>query len=170
MKLLRNLLLVGCIAIFASCVETEDLTGDGSSNYDGFYTVQLPTSVNGKTSWLPGDKLVVHGEYSKDQQIITLDANDISEDGKVCTIYVSGVTPYDQKGTKTKYYIAYPGELVSNASHCKDVSTFSSTNAILLAGYQKKESFILMSLVGGLTFTVDGDFDSYELRGNNGHI
>ena len=66
---------------------------------------------------MPGDQILVHGEYSKDQAVVTLSPLDISEDGKTCYISFSGVTPYEQKGTKTKFYAAYPAELVKNASH-----------------------------------------------------
>ena len=35
-----------------------------------------------KTKWVAGDKIVVHGEYAKDQVTVTLDAADISADGR----------------------------------------------------------------------------------------
>ena len=171
-SLFKSFLL--CIAIFTACTEKEGLDENSIGNagkYDGVYTVKLPSSTkNGKAAWLPGDSFVVHGEYSKDQLTITLNPEDISEDGKICQIRVEGIAPYEQKAAKAKYYIAYPGERIANESHCKDMSTFNSTNALLLAGYNKGKNFILESLVGGFTFTVSGDFDSYELKGNSDEI
>lgn len=146
--------------------EAQDTTA--TVNREGLYSCDLPSSTqNGKTSWVAGDQLVIHGEYTSDQSVVTLTAADISEDGKTCYVSVDGITPFVQKTTKARYYIAYPGELVANESHCKDMSKFKGTNAILLAGYNNGETFELSTLVGGYTFTVSGDFDSYELRGNN---
>ena len=166
MKKIFSIALV-CAALFASCERPEGPEPDGQGNGET-YSIELPASdVNGKQAWMPGDQILVHGEYSKDQAVVTLNPADISPDGKTCYISFSGVTPYDQKGTKTKFYAAYPAELVKNATHCKDVSTFSTTNAMLMAGYNKGKTFVMETLVGGFTFTVSGDYDSYEFRGNN---
>lgn len=167
MRSVLNMLLV-CTTVFTACVDKENPAEDGSGNKIEKYSVPLPSSTeNGKAEWVPGDELVIHGEYSKDQLTVTLTADDISEDGKTCYVPVEGVTPYDQKTTKIQYYIAYPGDMVKNDSHCKDASKFNGTNGLLLAGYNKDKTFIVESLVGGFTFTVSGDFDSYELKGNN---
>lgn len=170
MKSILNIVLV-CMAIFTSCISKE-VQGENESGNNVTasekYSVQLPAStVNGKSAWIPGDQLVIHGEYAKDQLTVTLTAADISEDGKTCYVLVDGVTPYEQKATQTKYYIAYPGKMVNNESRCKDASKFNGTNGLLLAGYNKGKTFVLESLVGGFTFTVSGDFDSYELKGTN---
>lgn len=148
--------------------QPDSLVHSDSSNWEGKYACMLPSSTqNGKAAWAPGDKILIHGEYSADQALITLAAGDISADGKTCYVSVEGVTPYEQKSTKSTFYLAYPGDMVVNEAHCKDMSTFNGTNALLMAGYNVGEKFELTSLVGGLTFTVTGDFDSYEIRGNN---
>ena len=177
--------LIAILAIVCSCTpvedpieeptedpieDTEDQKEPETSEPDtlGKYSFTLPTTTqNGKAAWVPGDVLVVHGEYSADQAVITLKAEDITSDGRTCYVAVEGVTPYEQKSAKAIYYAAYPGELVANDSHCKDVSTFSGTNAMLHVGYNVGNKFVMASVVGGLTFTVTGDFDSYELIGNN---
>ena len=46
-----------------------------------------------KTAWAPGDQIVVHGEYAKDEVVVTLEAGDISADGKTATKTVNGLTP-----------------------------------------------------------------------------
>lgn len=173
MKVIAKIVLL-CLAMLSACTNKEEPVDESSGNQlgnDGIYTIQLPTSTEeGKKTWLPGDQLVVHGESNKDQLTITLTAEDISADGRTCSINVSGVTPYEQKATKTVYYVAYPGELVQNDKNCKDKSKFSATNALLLAGYNKGNTFIVESLVGGFTFTVNGEYDSYSLTGNNAEI
>ena len=166
MKRIFSIALV-CAALFASCERPEGPEPDGQGNGEK-YSIELPASdVNGKQAWMPGDQILVHGEYSKDQVIVTLNPADISSDGKTCYISFSGVEPFVQKAVKSKFYAAYPAEIVSNASHCKDASTFSVTNAMLMAGYDKGKTFVMETLVGGFSFTVSGDFDSYEIRGNN---
>ena len=173
MRSILNIVLVSMVMITA-CIGKEEPQGDGTGSdvnkYDGVYNVKLPSSENGKKTWLPGDRFIVHGEYAKDQLSIILTQDDISEDGQSCQINIEGVTPYEQKGIKAKYYIAYPGEMVTNESHCKDASTFNGTNAILFAGYNNGKNFIVETLTGGFAFTVSGDFDSYELKGNNDEI
>lgn len=153
-------------ALFASC-EKPVGPEPGQENSEK-YSCELPASyVNGKESWVPGDQIVIHGESSQDQAVVTLTAADISADGKTCYVSVAGVTPYEQKGVKSKYYFAYPAEVVNNPAKPKDMNTFKTTNALLITGYDKGNTFVLESLVGGVVFTVSGDMDSYELRGNN---
>ena len=170
---------IASLAVICSCdkiTEPEDMDVPGDQNEQeevtpdtlGKYAVALPeTTKDGKAAWVPGDILVIHGEYSADQAVITLKAEDISKDGKTCYVSLDGVTPYVQKSAKSTFYAAYPGELISNDAHCKDISIFTGTNAMLMAGYNAGNKFVMASIVGGLTFTVSGDFDSYELVGNN---
>ena len=166
MKKIFSIALV-CAALFASCERPEGPEPDDQGNGEK-YSIELPASdVNGKQAWVPGDQILVHGEYSKDQVIVTLNPADISSDGKTCYISFAGVEPYVQKTVQSQFYAAYPAEIVSNASHCKDVTNFTSTNAMLMAGYDKGKTFVMETLVGGFVFTVSGDYDSYEIRGNN---
>jgi hypothetical protein len=91
-------------ALFASCERT---IGPDPENQADKYACELPASyVNGKQAWVPGDKILIHGEYSKDQSIVTLTPADISEDGKTCYLSVDGIEPYVQKIVKSKYYVA----------------------------------------------------------------
>ena len=163
MKHLLSLAVI-CSVVFSACEQNLEPT---PQNGEFTYSCQLPEVANGKAAWVPGDQILIHGEYSEDQKIVTLTAQDISEDGKTCYVNVEGVTPFEQKSIKSVYYAAYPAELVSNASHCKENSTFNSTNAILIAGYDKSKTFVMDYIGGGFSFTVSGDFDSYQIRGNN---
>lgn len=167
MKSIFTIILI-CAAAFSACTENGP-AGDGTG-YDGRYSIQIPDSANGKETWLPGDSFVIHGEYSSDQVSVTLEASDISKDGKTCFVNVSGVSPYEQKAMKSVYYIAYPGEMVVNARKCRDMSGFDGTNAYLMAGYNSDRTFVLETVVGGFSFTVSGDYDSYDVRGNNDEV
>ena len=164
----KYLIIAAACALLASCERP-----DGPEPVDNSdkYACALPEAyVNGKTAWVPGDQILVHGEKTDDQVVFTLAPADISEDGKTCYLSVDGIAPYEQKGVNSKYYAAYPAELVNNPSHCKDANNFTVTNALLMSGYDKGKTFIMESLVGGFSFTVSGDFDSYEIRGNNDEI
>ena len=168
MKKIFSILLVS--ALFISCERPVGPEPDVPNTEDK-HACALPASyVNGKQEWIPGDKILIHGEYSEDQAIVTLTAADISSDGKTCYVSVAGITPYEQKIVKSKYYAAYPADLVSNISQCKDMNNFTSTNALLMGGYDSEKKFVFESLVGGVVFTVSGDFDSYEFRGNNDEV
>lgn len=159
--------LVLCLTIISACQDIDEPVLDT----EGKYACRLPEStINGKSAWVPGDQILVHGEFAKDQIIATLTPSDIAADGKTCYISIDGVTPYEQKTIKAKYFAAYPAEMVNNDDHCKDLTKFNGTNALLLAGHDKGNEFIFSSLVGGLSFTVSGDFDSYEVIGNNEEV
>ena len=169
---------LACLAVLASCTPIEG-PEDPSNNepevdvpVDSVAKIacQLPELENGKAAWVVGDKILVHGEYAADEAVITLTEKDITADGKTCYISVDGVTPFVQEGVETKYVVAYPGELVKNDKQCKDRNRYVETNALLLTGYQSGGEFVFEYLVGGFTFTVEGDFDSYILKGNKNEV
>ena len=166
MKKVLNLLLL-CLIVLPSCDMKEP---DNALDTKGKIPVQLPVAENAKQAWLPGDKLLIHGENSADQALVTLTERDITADGKTCYVSVEGVAPYVQEGVESQYAIAYPGELVKNAKTPKDKNKFTATNALLMSGYQAGGEFVFEYLVGGWAFTVQGDFDSYVLKGNNNDI
>lgn len=151
-------------AMLTAC--TEQIVVDNSNKH----ACTLPDCEKGKTEWVVGDQLLIHGETNEDQKVVTLTPGDISADGKTCYVSVEGVTPFEQKILKSKYYIAYPAQLVDNPVKCKESTMFSTTNGLLMAGYDKDMEFILEPVTGGFTFTVTGDFDSYSCTGNNEEI
>ena len=163
---------LACMALLASCTEKNAIEEpspeepSGTENSDK-YSCTLPVVENGKSSWEVGDQLLIHGETTSDQKIITLTAEDISADGKTCYVSVEGVKPFEQKVVKSKYYIAYPAGLVNNPSQCKESTTFTTTNALLIGGHDKNKTFVLEAITGGFAFTAEGDFDSYKCVGNN---
>lgn len=163
---MKMYLTIAIACVFLVSCERASETEKGNGELQK-HSCSLPASENGKSSWLPGDMLLIHGEMSADQKIITLTAEDISADGKTCYLSVEGVPPYEQKVVKSRYYVAYPAELVKNPSQCKESTTFTGTNHILMAGYDKGEEFLMESITGGFAFTVSGDFDSYRCKGNN---
>ena len=155
---------------FAACNNPVDPTpapepGTGGTTTT-VYKCLLPSVENGKTAWEAGDKILLHGGSSDNQKIVTLSAEDIVND-TICTVSVEGLTPYKAKNNNVKYLAAYPADLVKNSADCADRNTFIETNALLMTGYDTPNDTIIFNyIVGGLAFSVKGDFDSYEIVGN----
>ncbi|MBQ9185112.1 MAG: hypothetical protein IJ151_04505 [Bacteroidales bacterium] len=122
----------------------------------------------GKTVWEAGDKIIVHGEYAKDQVTVTLSAADISSDGKTAALKVDGLRPYKRTDCTSNLYAAYPAEAVDNLTHCFFYSKFSGTNQELLAACNDGTTFNFKPVCGTLTFSVDEALgvDSYEFFAN----
>ena len=122
---------------------------------------------DGKTTWEVGDQILVHGEGSSNRQIITLDAGDISADGKKATITVTSVSPYNRTGYVSNYYASYPASACPTGNWYWN-SRFSETNHFLMFGCNDGDTFTFYNLCGIISFIVDDDFDSYIFSGNSG--
>ena len=133
---------------------------------------KVAISETGKTTWEPGDQIIVHGEYtgSGKSDTVTLTAGDISADGKKATISFSGVAPYDRssdKGYTSTIYAAYPASSVKDNDHCYYYSNFVNTNAPLMAAYNVGNTFVFYNLCGVIAYKASGNFDSVVFSGNN---
>lgn len=125
---------------------------------------------DGKTQWEVGDKILVHGGNNGSvRSIVTLEAADISADGKKATISVAGIEPYDRsdKHYKSTIYASYPADAVA-AGNLYYYARFNSTNHPLMAAYNDGNTLVFYNLCGLISFQVYGDFDSYILTGNAG--
>ena len=158
-------------ALIASCerpVNPEPQPGPSGNGKT--YICQLPVVEFGKEAWLPGDKILFHGGSSDNQMIVTLKAEDIVDD-TLFTVDLSELKAFKPKVGKSKYFAAYPADLVQNQGQCDDKNTFVKTNNLLMTGYDvAKDTIVFNYITGGLVFTVSGDFDSYEIKGNFGEI
>lgn len=118
-----------------------------------------------KTAWQAGDKIVVHGEYSKNQVIVTLAEGDISSDGRSATKTVDGLYPYKREDCTSTLYASYPAEVSDNLNHCFFYSKFSSTESQILAACNEGDTFNFQDICGVLSFSLEGDYDSYSITG-----
>jgi len=116
-----------------------------------------------KQAWVPGDQIVVHGEYSKDQVTVTLEASDISSDGKSATKTVEGLFPYKREDCATDLYASWPASASDNLKHCFFYSKFSNTNTQLMAACNSGDTFNFENVCGVLTFAVDSEYEGYTL-------
>ena len=126
--------------------------------------------ANGKTTWEVGDKILIHGEYTKEEwcTTITLGSENIINDGKTATFTIGDITTYVRSGYNSNLYAQYPADAVVADNHCYWNNRFNKSNAPLMVGYNKGDSFVMYNLCGILSFVVSGeDFDSFTLTGNN---
>ena len=137
---------------------------------------RLSISDAGKTSWEAGDEILVHGEGDSNRIVYTLQASDISADGKTATIGVAidetgenGIKPYDRsdKGYTSTVYAMYPAS-AAIGGNLYYYARFSDTNKPLMAAYNVGNTFVFYNLCGVISFKVKGPFDGYEFKGNNG--
>ena len=158
-----------CLVFLAAC--NDHIAAESEQDIDTdstVYTCILPDVEYGKSAWEPGDKILFHGGSADNQKIVTLTNADIVDD-TLCTVDLSGLVPYKAEKVNVRYFAAYPAEFVNNVGICKDTNTFTPANTLLMSGYDTDDNKIVFRyIVGGLVFVVDGDFDSYEMVGNNG--
>ena len=116
-----------------------------------------------KTAWKAGDQIVVHGEYAKHQVTVTLDASDISADGRTATKTVEGLHPDQREDCASTLYASYPASLVNNLKHCFFYSQFTTTNAQIMAASNSGDTFQFENICGVLAMKVEGDYEGYTL-------
>ena len=190
MKAFRFLALALCAAALAvSCETTIDIIEiPADTDVQTFTCViddtpasRLGIASDGKTSWEVGDQIMFHGKwigYGSSRyysRTVTLAAENISADGKTATVTVGALhndTP--SAGCASNIYAVYPADAVSvdnGSGSWRDKTPFTTSNKPIMVGYNKEvdgSSFSFINVCSVITFTVSGDYDSYEFSGNNG--
>ena len=167
MKRIVSLLLMTMV-LTASCERPAPPVPEPEQEGETIFSCVLPLVENGKTAWLPGDKILFHGGSSDNQKIVTLTAEDIKDD-TLFTVDLSGLKPYKAQNVNVRYLAAYPADLVKNEGECKDRNTFVNPGNLLLSGYDTEAGTIVFEYItGAFMFKVSGDYDSYEFAGNYG--
>ena len=156
---------IAILCLLAAAVTACGKKGDDPVNPDPVTPTETRTLTfvlpdGAKAAWEPGDQIVVHGEYAKDQVTVTLEAADI--DGKSASKTVSGLRPYKRSDCESVLYAAYPADAVSNLKHCFFYSAFKSVNRPLLAACNSGDTFSFQNVSAALSFKVKGDYDSYS--------
>ena len=122
----------------------------------------------GKLKWAAGDQIVVHGEYAKEQVVVTLAASNIDASGKKASLTVDGLHPYKSSERECTLYASYPASAVSNPNHCFCYSGFKDENTVMMAAYNEGTTFNFVNISSAIRFTVSGSFDSYSLTSRKG--
>lgn len=170
-KKLYKLAVLFAAVLVSSCITFDeepevpvDPGKDPAESVDMTLKFVLPADATaGKTAWVAGDQIVVHGEYAADQVTVTLEAGDISADGKTATHEVKGLLPYVNEEYKSNLYASYPASAVDNLRHCFCYSKFSTTNAPLMAACNDDDTFRFKNICGMVRFIANGNFDSFTL-------
>ena len=128
----------------------------------------LPSDAGaGKTAWVAGDEIVVHGEYAAQQVTVKLEAGDISSDGKKATKTVDNLFPYEREDCASTLYAAYPASLVDNLTHCFFYSKFKSTSSeVLAACNDASDAFHFQPVFGSISFSTSEAYDSFVISSN----
>ena len=118
-----------------------------------------------KGTWEAGDKIYVHGAYAPSAQTITLKAEDISSDGKTASANLDVATEYPCQ--PDGLYAAWPGDAVKGEDGLMGTATsFTDVYRPLGAAYLDGDTFTFKDASCAITFTVNGDFDSFALASN----
>ncbi len=185
MKQTNNILLVGVVLLAFSCNKVIDINEPESSERTMTFTcviadetpdskVSLDVS-NGKTEWEIGDEIMIHG--GKDGatfQMVTLQAGDISADGKTATIKMTYMAPYDRTpDVVSQYYAQYPASAVPTGSNMYYECRFNDTKNLLMGACNVGSTFVFYHLSAIIAYTVSDDsapddFATAVFSGNNG--
>lgn len=146
------------------------------------FTCQLPemTKVSitpdgtvGKVAWEEGDEILIHGKHTESgcYTIVKLTKDDISADGKSATISFSGISSYAAREEyNSVFYAAYPASAVKLGEHCYDNTRFNGSDAPFMVAVNEENTFLFQNICGVISFSLNGDFDSYVFSGNNDEI
>ena len=132
----------------------------GSEITDNIYTfVASPL----QEKWAAGDQIYVHGAIGSWCQVVTLEASDISEDGKMAKGKL-GSDVMEKLADPDGLYAAWPDQAVKHLkSKIGSRTTFEACEGLLTAAYLEDKTFNFIDVSSGITFSVSGDYDRYAL-------
>ncbi len=172
-------LLYPAIALAAffsfSCACSQTTKDEGHDESEVTPTTEIDKPVAGtytfivspmKGKWEAGDKIFIHGSYAPAAETITLSDSEISTDGKTATARLDQVTEY--LSYPDNLYAVWPAEAVFLKDGLLGSDTeISDPERLLAAAYLKENSFAFADASSPMTFTVDGNFDSFAIAGND---
>ena len=141
--------------------EKEEIpTPENTNPQPGTYTFTVSAM---KGQWEVGDQIYVHGSYGPKAQMITLQASDISSDGKTATAQLGAVTEYIAQ--PDCLYAAWPGEAVIQEDGMTDAATgFSKIDGLMCVAYLQDHNFAFVDASACLTFKAPG-YTDFALAG-----
>ena len=137
---------------------------------------RVAISGQGKTTWEPGDQILVHGKWAggKYSSTVTLASGDISADGKKATFtvgsYEAGTAAHDDG--LSDVYALYPASAAAvdnGATNWRSVGKFNTSNLPLMLGCNTSAGgteIIFRNVCALISFSVSGNFDTCEFSGN----
>ena len=140
----------------------DDKPEDDGKPKAGDYTFTV-SPLKGK--WEAGDKILVHGSYGPAAKTYTLQAANISSDGKTATLRLEGDI-LEYFATPDNLYAAWPAEAVRAEDGLMDATTtFTKADILLAQAYLEGTNFTFDDGCAKMTFSVSGDFDRVLIAG-----
>ena len=135
---------------------------DESRPQAGDYTFTV-SPLKGK--WEAGDQIWVHGSYAPAAKTYTLQAANISADGKTATLRLEGdILEYMNK--PDYLYAAWPASAVQAEDGLLDASaTFQVADKPFAQAYLEGTNFAFHDGVAGISFSVSGSYDKILVAG-----
>ena len=119
-----------------------------------------------KGSWKAGDKIYVHGAHGLKSEVLTISADNLSQEGKVATLALDKVTASFLK--PDGLYAAYPSDEAERyVGSLKTSLKFLSIEGPRCVAYLSGDTFSFVDVTGVLSFTVSGDYDKFAFCANN---
>ena len=141
--------------------ETQKPEDDGKPKA-GDYTFTV-SPMKGK--WEAGDKILVHGSYGPAAKTYTLQASNISSDGKTATIKL-GDDILEYLAAPDYLYAAWPASAVEPNDGLMDATTsFSVANILFAQAYLQGTNFAFDDGSAAITFSVTGGYDRVLIAG-----
>ena len=117
-----------------------------------------------KGQWEAGDQIYVHGSYGPAAEIITLEASNISSDGKTATVKLDKVLEY--LAAPDHLYAAWPASAVKPEDGLLDSrTTFSVADILFAQAYLEGSNFNFDDGSAPISFSVSGDYDRVIIAG-----
>lgn len=140
----------------------KDKPEDDGKPKAGDYTFTV-SPMKGK--WEAGDKILVHGSYGPAAKTYTLQASNISSDGKTATIKLEGEI-LEYFAAPDHLYAAWPGEVVKAEDGLMDATTtFTKADIPLAQAYLQGTNFTFDDACAAITFSVSGGYDKVIIAG-----
>lgn len=118
-----------------------------------------------KESWEAGDQIYIHGSYGPAAKVITLTAEDISEDGKMASTQLDA-NFLRYLAAPDGLYAAWPADAVLKEDGMMEApTTFEKTDIPLAVAYLKGTNFEFVDISSALSFSVQG-FPEFIFAGN----
>ena len=140
----------------------DDKPVDDGKPKAGDYTFTV-SPLKGK--WEAGDKILVHGSYGPAAKTYTLQAANISSDGKTATLRLEGDI-LEYFASPDNLYAAWPAEVVRPEDGLMDATTtFTKADILVAQAYLEGTNFAFDDGCAKMTFSVTGDFDRVLIAG-----
>lgn len=140
----------------------DDKPEDDGKPKAGDYTFTV-SPLKGK--WEAGDKILVHGSYGPAAKTYTLQASNISSDGKTATLRLEGDI-LEYFASPDNLYAAWPAEVVRAEDGLMDATTtFTKADILVTQAYLEGTNFAFDDGCAKMTFSVTGDFDRVLIAG-----